>query len=292
MEIKIGFSVDWIRGTFPVNGDVNPENFTIEEKSRFVEVKAHGSYNISLESELVTVSWHTEYPEHRVLVQMSGKQLSKARRLGHTDDDLIAWFAGGGARFTRIDFAVDIVKSGGRVMDFYDFWQTERYKARCRQVNRIDGKGLSSKIGETVYLGSRTSTRLVRVYHKGQEQGTPDDDWIRIELEWKKERARQMGKDMMKNGVVCAGLSHLRDFIPRTDFDWFEVAFRDDIEQFNVDSLGRKATNHERWIFEVCLPALADAVSDGIPGVKVALEAIVKSASDRSSHGPDVIITS
>jgi len=287
--MKRSYSLDWIRGTFAWEDGFYPDRFTWEEKPVFEERHGMGSYNETVESEFCSISWHNERPEMRIMFQMTGKQLSKARRAGHDESAILRWCLENGLRFTRLDFALDIFDCGGEVLDFSDAWQTTALHTLGRKMTAIKSEGTTENKGNTVYLGSRQSTRMVRVYDKGKERGTALD-WIRVEMEWKQDRAGQLAQHMQEHGVKEAGMRHLRDFIPYSQIEWFEDSMGDSMEWFSIESIGRPLTDHERWLHEVCIPAVANGVDNGVPGVLAALRAIIQQYDDRDQHGPHLTI--
>jgi len=286
--IKYAFSLDWIRATFPVSGPVKQDDFALFEGQNMTEARALGSYNVRFESEFHSISWHTEHPSMRVLVEMTGQGLSKFRMFGETDDQIIRWFTEKGARFTRVDFAVDCFDSGFAACWVDDDWGEGIYHTAARSVLLMQGRTQDESKGDTVYLGSKDSTRRIRIYDKGKERGV-DRDWLRCEMQWKKERAEQMGYDMSREGVKSAGMAHLRDYVPGSNYYWLEGAFLDDVEIFDIEAMGRPVTNTERWLFETCIPAIAKAAEAGVPGIVEALEAIIWQAGDRGKHGPSIV---
>ena len=285
MKTKTAFSLDWITATFPYPSDMKPEEYTFERDPKVREVKSIGSYSDAVETDLLSVSWSPEHKRMRVMVRMTGRQLSDARKTGATDQSILAWFLQNGGRFTRLDFAVDLMHSEAQVTDLVLAWETDTMKTSAQSVTHIGGSTKDESTGDTVYVGSRTSERVIRAYEKGIQLGT-GDDWIRVEIECKKKRAQQMAMDMHESSVASGGLSHMRSHIRETKLDWFEGIFSPEIELFDIDKIGRPMTDKERWIFETCIPAIAEAVKRGMPGVLEAVQAIVNEADDRGKHGP------
>lgn len=112
-----------------------------------------------------------------------------------------------GANVTRIDIAID----------HYGWLNIEGYKAaldegaavtRARDWNLITGRK-----GQTLYVGSRTSEKFLRIYDKAAEQGV-EGNWFRIELECKGDFARGVALH-----VDSAGYDYYGDII-RGFCDW------------------------------------------------------------------------
>lgn len=117
------------------------------------------------------------------------------------------------AKFTRLDIAVDDLGANFYKLD--DLVQIlerkqdgHRIVSKFRNWQEICKKKLTGeKIGQTVYMGSRKSETFLRVYDKRLEQmnKTSEDlglDWIRWELELKKERAEEAVKMIVNRGEI------------------------------------------------------------------------------------------
>lgn len=86
---------------------------------------------------------------------------------------------------------------------------------KATQVRKVDG------IGETLYIGSRSSDQMGRVYDKGAQSGQMVDIsrlW-RYEVEFKDQRSAAM----MHNLMQISGSRHLSKTIQSTVFRWFDL---------------------------------------------------------------------
>lgn len=83
------------------------------------------------------------------------------------------------AKITRADIAIDLIWSGLKVADFAD-----EYKQEYGDDGRKAWSFIKGKSGDTCYIGSRTSERMLRFYDKAGQQNIPID-WLRVELECK-----------------------------------------------------------------------------------------------------------
>lgn len=88
-----------------------------------------------------------------------------------------------GANVTRIDIAIDTSK-WLRLKHMKTLLDQNEAETRARDWNLIEGRK-----GSTLYVGSRTSEKFLRIYDKGVEQEI-DTLWYRIELECKGDYAR------------------------------------------------------------------------------------------------------
>lgn len=103
-----------------------------------------------------------------------------------------------GANITRIDIAIDWPHNLllGSMKMWLDMGDAE---TRARDWNLITGRK-----GQTLYVGSRTSEKFLRIYDKAAEQGI-DGPWFRIELECKGDSARGIAQHVDSEGYVYFG---------------------------------------------------------------------------------------
>lgn len=147
-----------------------------------------------------TMGWHYVY---------SG---SAIKTLDETFQDggqhILNWHVGQGHKCTRIDLAVDVYDAPTLLPVLKDSAEHHEWYGTAHSATTIqssDGKGL------TIYVGSRSSERFVRIYDKAAQLGK-QGDWTRIEAEIKGDSARQVaraivelntgGLSMVANGVI------------------------------------------------------------------------------------------
>lgn len=112
-----------------------------------------------------------------------------------------------GATVTRIDIAIDW-NDPLYLSTMKDHLDDGRAITRARDWNLIQGRK-----GSTLYVGSRTSEKFLRIYDKAAEQGV-EGDWFRIELECKGDFARGVALH-----VDSAGYDYFGDIV-RGFCDW------------------------------------------------------------------------
>lgn len=126
--------------------------------------------------------------------------------------------------FTRVDLAIDDIGcTYFSCDDILNLIENQQVISRFRNYKNIAPRLLKdgSKQGHTIYFGSRQSNVFLRIYDKKLEQlnkhRTLSHDWIRWELELKKEYSMQAIKMILQcNSLsnVCVGiLSHYLRFI-------------------------------------------------------------------------------
>lgn len=133
-----------------------------------------------------------------------------------------------GVKFTRCDFAFDDhagLVTLERVRECLDRGGDVRVS---RMTRAVGGAFIGRGDDWTVYLGGRSSQRLVRIYNKAAEQGLPVS-WVRVEIEVKGDAA-----------AACMGAWILADFSVRFLLGYLRstVDFRDP---------GSGGVNSSRW---------------------------------------------
>lgn len=277
-------TIDWLTVTFPYPKDNFFPHKLAPEDGRPKKQSSARPYTEAVRVGDATIHWHPEHPEFRVMVRLDGEALRNMRLRGVTDNVIFDWIEGNEGRVTRIDLALDLFDSGGHVLDIFHAWKCNQVATTARTVTIFSREGVTEDKGATVYIGSRSSEKYTRIYDKGKEQNT-DLDWIRIEIELKGDRAVLAVNDIKKHGKENAIMTYVRDVIEWSDVEWFEQIWGDEYELFELERVGRPETNHERWIREVCLPAVHEAAKRGQMGVLDALRAIVIEVEENGTHG-------
>lgn len=118
---------------------------------------------------------------------------------------------------SRMDLAIDNIQQiYYRVPELEDIWNDKRCCCHFRTFKRITERDSSGNlVGDTIYLGSRSSDLMVRIYNKQLEnnrkypESPVDFDWVRWELELKDDRADNAARLLMQQcsvGSVAVGI--------------------------------------------------------------------------------------
>lgn len=284
---QVCYSFDWIRGTLPFNGLYAETTEPLQKWFGDVEWQnvenSHRPYIEGVECKYCSIQWHPEHHEFGCMFQMTGAQCANALEQGFFPAEIIARGLAVGMRYTRIDWAVDLTDAGGRPIDLYNSWLKGTLHTPARKVTIIQQRETGGQVtGETVYVGTRQSERLLRVYDKGAERELKID-WIRAEIELKGDRAKQFARTMADKGAISTGLSSIRASVLSSGVEWFENIFDGKYEVFPVSSLGRAETNFEKWFWKIVLPAVGKALRMKIPGAQGAIRSLLDTDS---KHGP------
>lgn len=125
-------------------------------------------------------------------------------------------------------------------------------RGRMPKVRTIDN---DSSLGETIYIGSRVSEKMVRIYDKP----IAGDNFIRFEVEWKGDAARKIWKTIYNREATRATIIHgeLLRYAGIPLFDRFIECVSGDEPQTIM--LRRERTDDEsrfRWLTDVVMPVV------------------------------------
>jgi phage replication initiation protein len=89
------------------------------------------------------------------------------------------------ARITRLDLAADFPGGEVSVDDALAAFREGAFAAGGKPPSGRLVDDLGSGAGRTLYVGSRQSSKLCRVYEKGRQLGQKTSPWVRVEVEFK-----------------------------------------------------------------------------------------------------------
>lgn len=177
-----------------------------------------------------------------------------------------------GWRCSRMDVAFDVFNSGGSV----DALASEYFEAHPPPAKR-KASYVASGGGSTLYIGSRHSAKMLRVYDKGKEQQT-SLDWIRFEMEYKKEYIHVTAAQMLMD--PASAIHDVLDLIdlPPNGHVMQLQRFVSDVPAPTV-VIPRTKTNRALWFHTTVLKAFEGLASDSMSDAYEVLEAF-KAALD------------
>ena len=181
---------------------------------------------------------------------------------------------------TRLDLALDNKHDiYFRLPELESILDSGRFVSKFRKWKSVREKDTAGElIGHTVYLGSRSSDIMLRVYNKQLEKSSSEEkvdyEWIRWELELKDERATQAVRCMVDQkkdvGEVCVGIleNYFRIIIKNcqnksrcsTDIKW--QRFIDDIQglRLYVPNDSKTLEDKRDWIMRQVMPTLTGLI--------------------------------
>jgi len=218
------------------------------------------------------IAWYDQYgarhlynpdrPDMGRHVIMSSQTLDKiACGSGMSAQAIIANVLRVGGKCTRIDVAADIRNSKTTVGDFETEVANGRYSCRARSAATI--KQLR-QTGQTVYIGSRQSSAVMRVYDKAAEAGA-GGDWLRVELEWKQKRAQIAANGIANTECLATYISSaLRGFV---DFPALPVwRTLGDAKLYLESGRERPQSASDVWLYELVAKHIARRIASGEQG--------------------------
>lgn len=153
----------------------------------------------------------------------------------------------------RIDIAFDVPYK----LDFddaYDAIKTKRANYNARKYSRIQ-----SDSGNTIYIGSRTSEQMLRIYDKAAESKL-DYDLTRFELECKGQMAEGIAKYVDEHGLE--GMQDvIHGFCNFPHLPELELYFASSAVSLAMSKL-EKQRDTRKWLMEIVAPSLGRVIAD------------------------------
>ena len=207
------------------------------------------------------------YQSQKISIEFTGRDLDGLLSASILPVNLLEKFLLLGARVRRLDVAVDLLDSGADVLDIYKCWQAGEVVTqarRCWVIAPVDTAG--NFTGKTVYIGSRTSEKFLRVYDKSLERsdvsGASQEvkDWIRAELETKDDYSQLLAWSLIRvENWRSQVQATLLSFV---DMSWLQWKYITGGITANRLVVGRKQTDRFRWLMEQVLPAFKSELEE------------------------------
>lgn len=190
-----------------------------------------------------------------VLIEHTGQGCDWLRSIGELDTLLTT----PKLNYTRIDIAHDI-ETDARPLDF-----TEKRTAKQQRAYGIQ----KSDSGETVYIGSKKSDRVCKVYR--YEPPHPRAHLLRIEYTYRGEQARVISGLFVEGKTVedVAIMSGVR-------YQWTHEDYKTDRDTDGITAWrpDRKSGKTVRWLLSQAAPSLARQMSEGAITLEEFLNAV------------------
>lgn len=188
-----------------------------------------------------------------VHVILPGQTLEDMRSRGYSERALCEAIERHGGLTSRLDLALDMVSEPLSVSDFADAYEAGEFHTPAKSATRTQEVGGQ---GDTFYLGSRSSDRMLRIYNKAAQMGLTDGTaWLRLELECKKLRARALlgavSRQSYTRAVVNAAI---RDFLEWPNDKYIAAVTAPDVD---MPELTRKLPAFLNWLSTQVVPAAA-----------------------------------
>jgi len=264
--------IDWLACTF-THGRLTPHAVIDEMTWRKDGVGKHG-YTVKYSAKETTAWWENEPTQVSMgaHLTMTGQAMSYIREYPIPERDFVTDLIIMGARFSRLDLAVNIHGGSLTPDKFKQALKSGKLTAKSTSYLWVTGNDDSIE-GSTLYLGSRTSDRMMRIYDKNAQQGISDAPaWVRLEMELKGERAMNAAKSIEVNGVTATVNGHFQDFLQDPENQELHDALTGNSAP--VTEIGRPVSNTEAWLINTCSKSLARVLVDN-PEFRRAFDATV-----------------
>lgn len=237
--------VHWLEVTFKgENSTVLPSILT----GQFVDARAFHGYTIGKLSEFGHQVWkNPERPDMGTHVVWTGQACDDSPTPVVT---LIGQLVDSGARFTRIDLAIDAINFNLRPSRATKELNLGRVKTRAKKSLRTDD---ARNPGYTQYIGQKTATIFLKLYDKAAEMGVVGDH-TRIELTVRSARANRAAREIVRGTDFRSMVVSFADFP-----EWREWRAIMEVDPVKLPKEQREG-NTERWLLDQCAPALAKVI--------------------------------
>jgi len=228
--------IDWLSATFPKDFDFRRfEKWAGEFKEAGRGVTG---YKASYKSDYGAFALTDGTDEQGVHIILSADVLAVARTPELTDKRLAEFVRFHGGKASRVDVACDIWNGGISVDDLIAAYQRKEILTpakSARQNRKIDAPD------NTFYLGSPQSDRMFRAYNKAAEVGIELLDWLRLELQTRKDRSKALLTALAEHENTTAVVSRaIADYC-----DWPDPRYQSALSDQNatIELLPRNAPN-------------------------------------------------
>lgn len=157
---------------------------------------------------------------------------------------------------TRLDLALDTdVKLIDKIRKSID---SKKYISKSRSISYICKSGKDSTRTETIYLGSRSSDLMIRIYDKAVEQGIEEVDWERWEIVLKKDKIKEaiplLKKDISKTFknilyTYFRPLKEIESNKSRSKVESWYLKFLGKVEKVSLYREPSHKTIEDKWVW-------------------------------------------
>lgn len=225
-------------------------------------------YNGGMTASFGRLFWHSRNRQQHIGVIFTGDDMRAAISVLLPHRQMVSWALSRAKKITRLDVAVDVRDPRADPTDVLHLWKRGDVGTPARQVSEaatyVNDPVRGIVKTPTVYVGTRDSERMVRVYDKAGQLGI-SGTWVRVELQARDEQAMALARAIRNVGVPDAARAAIRGYCNIPKLAWYTEALTGPAVE--LDKVERKETNTDRWLREVALPALQkraiEKVNDG-----------------------------
>jgi len=253
------FTVDWLAYTAICNEGKPASQYSIQQQGWRESAALHG-YTRAVTSPMgANVAWNPSVPAMGVHCTYSGSALRSLGKGGLMFTDVMQFHYDNNDGCSRIDLALDVRDSGLSIPAL--FREINRLKSNeptlCNKCSAQSYSLIESENGgATLYVGSRTSMQMLRIYNKAAEQGLTGD-WLRFEVEVKGSKALALHKQLCEGYHFQMYQRCQQLIVSMVDFNF--PAWREIFTQKGVKIGVPKITDRQTrvWLMSQVAPAVA-----------------------------------
>lgn len=275
-QTQSGYFVDWIsarverewlvehESEIPSDASVRLLAITLAPVDEYERCKPRFGYKMAWrgkENGLV-IQYHPARHDMGVNVIATGQTLEKI-----SWRDLVDCLRTYGAYFARLDLSMDVHNPTFGI-DYLAAEALGGYAVtKARKVSYV-----SSSSGDTLYVGSRTAEKFLRIYDKGAQQGGERGVWFRVELELKG-RAANFVADIVGTGEQGLAQNIIGGYFSCPSHEGLTLALDSGTERILVQS-EKKRPNTENWLMGTVASTLASVCIDNPSFIDEFMEAV------------------
>ena len=185
----------------------------------------------------------------------TGSALSEGSELCPDFQSRLQWCLSYAKTVSRLDVALDC-RPGGMVDELIAQCRAAKHITHAKTWSAIDG----NQGGKTLYIGSRQSERMLRIYDKGAQMTHQPGTWDRVELEVKGDAAFRLARIMATHDHAAIIRSWVNDYCRFDNSAWKHLIGASDIR---YEPSQRKVTDTRDWLFYTVAPVMAKLYKQG-----------------------------
>jgi len=189
--METSFAVDWLSCTFKGITDKAIRKALLfgQKDDVWQPIKAMHGYSWAIQHPFGhIVMGHVARPIMGTHIMLPGQALAKLQAGGVDAMLLVKWAVEEGGKITRLDLAIDVRDQQIDIPMLRECPQVKTHPGSTKRWHLHEG----DDGGATLYVGSRKSDKMMRIYDKAAQMDMTDCLWTRFELEVKRETSAKV----------------------------------------------------------------------------------------------------
>jgi hypothetical protein len=252
------YTIDWLTCTLP--DAVGPASLhaildRVWHEQGAISQKPAFGYQWAIQSPCGVLVQSSGRLDMGTCIVHSGSALTELKMRTPDFDERLTKLLATCATCSRIDIAIDVT-SIRLVKDLIACIKDDKVKTHVKKWGVIEG----NDGGTTLYVGSRDSERMLRIYDKAVEQGLTGQTWDRIELEVKGQAAHRLARALAHfdpEGVVRSWIDDFCHF----DNEIWTMLMTTPISYYSASQ--RRKSDTREWLLNSVSQIIAKRVMAG-----------------------------